>query len=103
LMGYHYTVVKEQRTLLMEAMEYCYSGKSCVITMPDSKLAIDGLFLEYFDAPTSKKRNYQLDRLYTDKPLMIQASIAFLVIFSSFLNDPLFYVRGIGPEGIAPG
>ena len=33
---------------------------------------------------------------------MIEASIAFIVIFSSFLNDPLFYVRGISAQGTFP-
>jgi hypothetical protein len=31
---------------------------------------------------------------------MIQASIAFIVIFLGFLNDPNFYIRGISIEGI---
>ena len=102
LIGYHYTSVKKQRTLLLEAMDYCYSGKSCVITMPNSSLMIDGLFSSYFGVSSTELRNQRLDILYQDKPLMIEASIAFIVIFSGFLNDPLFYVRGISAQGVFP-
>ena len=102
LIGYHYTSVKEQRTLLLEAMDYCYSGKSCVITMPNSSLMIDGLFSNYFGVSSDELRDQQLDILYQNKPLMIEASIAFIVIFSSFLNDPFFYVRGISAQGTFP-
>lgn len=102
LIGYHYTSVKEQRTLLLEVMDYCYSGKSCVVTMPNSSLMIDGLFSNYFGVSSSELRNQQLDILYQNKPLMIEASIAFIVIFSSFLNDPLFYVKGISAQGTFP-
>jgi hypothetical protein len=33
---------------------------------------------------------------------MIQASIAFVVIFLHFLNDSKYYVHGISAEGIEP-
>jgi hypothetical protein len=34
--------------------------------------------------------------------LMIQASIAFMVIFLHFLNDSKYYVQGISAAGIEP-
>ena len=102
LMGYHYTEVKEQRRLLLEAMDYCYSGKTGVITTSDSGLMMDGLFSDYFGVSSSELRNRQLDILYRNKPLMIEASIAFIVIFSSFLNDSSFYLRGISARGTFP-
>ena len=83
-------------------LEFILSGKSCVITMPNSSLMIDGLFSNYFGVSSSELRNQQLDILYQNKPLMLEASIAFIVIFSSFLNDPLFYVRGISAHGTFP-
>jgi hypothetical protein len=33
---------------------------------------------------------------------MIQASIAFVVLFLHFLNDSKYYVHGISHEGIKP-
>ena len=49
-----------------------------------------------------KIRGQRLDVLYQNKPLMLEASIAFIVILLSFMNDPGFYVRGISQEGIQP-
>jgi hypothetical protein len=43
-----------------------------------------------------------LDILYQNKPLMLETSVAFIVIFLSFLNDENFYIRGISAEGIEP-
>jgi hypothetical protein len=63
---------------------------------------LDGLFSTYFAHTSRKTLNQKLDLLYQNKPLMIQASIAFIVIFLSFLNDSNYYVSGISAEGIAP-
>jgi hypothetical protein len=102
LLGYHIKEVPSQRKLLLEAMEYCYSGRSDLVTRPESSQLLDGLFSTYF-APTGKKsRARQLDLLYQNKPLMIEASVAFIVIFFSFLNDPAFFIQGISSEGIEP-
>jgi hypothetical protein len=100
--GYHFQDIKDQRGQLLEAMEYCFSGRSDLVTKPDSNQILDGLFASYFGHNASKLRNQKLDILYQDKPLMLQAAIAFIVIFMNFLNDPSFYVRGISGKGIAP-
>ena len=49
-----------------------------------------------------KTRNEKLALLYDNKPLMLEASVAFIVIFLSFLNDTEFFVKGITTEGISP-
>lgn len=102
LMSYHCKDLSEQRDLVLQAMNYCYSGRSNLVTKPDGKQLLDGLFSTYFAHSSKKNLNQKLDQLYQDKPLMIQASIAFIVIFLSFLNDSTHYVSGISPEGIAP-
>ena len=102
VVGYHHTDVASQRSLLLDTMNYCYSGKSDVVTKPDGHQLLDGLFSTYFGHTSKTIREQRLDLLYQNKPLMMQASIAFIVIFLSFLNDPDFYVRGISPEGIQP-
>jgi len=102
LVGYHYRDTEKLRTLLFEAMTYCYSGRSDLVTKPDEKHDLDGLFSGYFGFVEKKLLNQRLDILYQNKPLMIQTSIAFITIFLSFLNDEKFYVRGISPEGIQP-
>lgn len=102
VIDYHYRDIKDQRELLLETMEYCFSGRSDLVTKPDSNQILDGLFASYFGHNSSKLRNQKLDILYQDKPLMLQAAIAFIVIFMNFLNDSSFYVRGISNKGIDP-
>jgi hypothetical protein len=89
-----------QRRLIVDAMDYCFSGSSDLVTKPDGQRMLDGLFSTYFAPPDSRVLNRQLASLYQDKPLMIQACIAFIVIFLGFLNDPRYYVRGISVAGI---
>jgi hypothetical protein len=102
LMGYHLKDLAAQRDLVLKAMQYCFSGRSDLVTKPDGSQLLDGLFSTYF-AHTSKKTLHQkLDILYQNKPLMLQAAIAFIVIFLSFLNDSHYYIRGISADGIAP-
>jgi hypothetical protein len=100
--GYHYQEVTDQRKLLVEAMEYCYGGRSNLATKPNKEYLLDGLFTSYFGIPSRKLRNQKLDLLYQNKPLMIEASVAFIVIFLSFLNDSSFYVGGISERGLDP-
>ena len=100
LIGYHYTDIKLQRELLLDVMNYCYSGKTSFITAPDNSQMIDGLFLNTFGVLSDQKRAQQLDILYQNKPLMLQAAIAFIVLFSHFLNDPRFFVGGINADGV---
>ena len=100
VLGYHFKDHRGQRHLLLDAMDYCFSGRSDLVTKPDDQRMLDGLFATYFAPTDGKVLRQQLDGLYQNKPLMIQASIAFIVIFLSFLNDPRYFVRGISIEGI---
>ena len=100
LLGYHLKEQHIQRGLILDAMEYSFSGRSDIVTVPDGQRLLDGLFSTYFAPPDGKLLSQQLDSLYQNKPLMIQASIAFIVIFMGFLNDPSYYVKGISVEGI---
>jgi hypothetical protein len=102
LTRHHYRDVEKQRRLLLEAMDYCYGGRIDLVTKPDEKYLLDGLFTTYFGFAEKKTLEQNLSHLYQDKPLMIEASVAFITIFLSFLNDEEFYVRGISPEGIDP-
>jgi hypothetical protein len=100
LIGYHFRDQRAQRELVLDAMDYCYGGRSDLVTRPDGQRLLDGLFATYFAPTDGKILHQQLDSLYQNKPLMIQGSIAFIVIFLRFLNDPSYYVRGISIEGI---
>jgi hypothetical protein len=100
LISYHVKDLQDQRTLILEAMQYCYSGRSDLVTRPDGRQLLDGLFSTYFRHTSSKVRNKQLDILYQNKPLMLEASVAFIVIFLSFLNNESYYIKGISARGI---
>ena len=100
LVTYHIKDLTSQRDLLLEAMRYCYSGRSDLVTKPDGSQLLDGLFSTYFRHKSGKVRNKHLDILHQNKPLMLEASVAFIVIFLSFLNNPKYYIRGISARGI---
>jgi hypothetical protein len=102
LISYHVKDVSIQRGLILEAMQYCYSGRSNLVTKPDGSQLMDGLFSTYFGHKSSQVRRRQLDILYQNKNLMLQAAVAFIVIFLSFLNDENYYIEGISAEGIEP-
>lgn len=102
IMGYHLTDIAKQRQLLMEIMEYGHQGKVNLITRAEEHYRIDGLFYDYFTFSTKAQRDRRLNELYQDKPLMLQAAAAFIVIFLSFMHDERFYVRGISTRGVAP-
>lgn len=102
LISYHVKDSNRLRSLVLEAMHYCYSGRSDLVTMPDGNQLLDGLFSTYFGNKAKKTRHQQLDTLYQNKALMLEGSVAFIVIFLSFLNDENFYVRGISAKGIEP-
>jgi hypothetical protein len=102
LFGYHVKDLPTQRDLVLEAMQYCYSGRSDLVTVPDGNKLLDGFFSTYFGNSSKKIRRKQLDVLYQDKALMLEASVAFIVIFLSFINDQDFYIRGISAAGMEP-
>ena len=102
LISYHVKDLSTQRDLILETMRYCYSGRSDLVTKPDGRQLLDGLFSSYFGHKSSQERRKQLDILYQDKNLMLEAAVAFIVIFLSFLNDEKFYIQGISAEGIEP-
>jgi hypothetical protein len=102
IFGYHITDLSQQKQILEDAMAYCLQGGFDAITSPKQEQHLDGLFVGSFDHDDAKIRKEKLKLLYLDKALMVQASIAFIVIFLGFLGDETYYVRGITPEGIHP-
>ncbi|MBI5845503.1 MAG: hypothetical protein HZB23_12640 [Deltaproteobacteria bacterium] len=119
---FHKKMLDDPRGLLLDAMSYCASDRLNMVTIPDERHRLDGLFSAYFDPPReevpvnartkdemeeirkalSLERKRRLDALYADKNLMIQAAIAFVVIFLNFLQDPDYYIQGITETGISP-
>ena len=98
--GYHLRDIAAQRSLLLETMEYCQCGGVRSITAPGAPHRLDGLFLAQFDHRDRQSLHDKLDALYQDKELMVEAALAFIVIFMCFSSDPGFYLRGVTAEGI---
>ena len=97
---YHLPDVHRQRTILLEAMQYCHRGAIQRVTHPGTLNPLDGLFAQHFDHRKKSVRQQKLAEMYRDKHLMALATLAFASIFSNFLNDRTFYVRGIDESGI---
>jgi hypothetical protein len=102
IFNYHETDVLTLRQLIRETMDYVYEGGIDTVTAPTGGSRLDGLFVSRFDDPVKENLQTKLAELFEDKHLMIQAAIAFIVIFMSFLNDSEYFVRGISAEGVQP-
>lgn len=102
IFGYHETSVAKLRPLIIETMEYVLNGGIDSITSPKEGEKLDGFFISHFNHPERKIREAMLAELYKDKPLMIKASLAFIVIFLRFINDPDYYIHGISEKGVQP-
>ncbi len=100
IFGYHLTNTKRQRRILAEAMDYCQTGGINSVTRPATPRPLDGLFLQRFESGNHDERAAKLQELYENKPLMAEAAVAFVVLFTNYLNDPKFYIKGIYPDGI---
>jgi len=102
IFSYHQTDLNRMRELVIETMQYIHQGGIDVVTAPMLGKRLDGLFLRWFNEPDRSLRKRNLAELYKDKDLMVEASMAFIVIFYRFLDDPGYFVRGISEEGIHP-
>ncbi len=102
IFSYHQTDISRMRELIIETMIYVHEGGIDAVTAPVLGKRLDGLLVEYFNEPDRQIRRKKLQELYRDKDLMVEASVAFIVIFYCFLNDPDYYLQGISEEGINP-
>lgn len=102
IFAYHQTDVNRVRELIIDTMRYVQEGGIDTVTAPALGKKLDGLFLSKFSEPDRRSRIRKLQDLYEDKDLMVEASIAFIVIFYCFLNNPEYFVRGISESGIRP-
>lgn len=102
LFGYHLRELREQRALLQETMDYAQRGGLDKATERGLGGRIDGLFASLFEAANTDARKRILSELYADKPRMLEAALAFAVIFLSFLDDPGYFVHNVTEQGIVP-
>ena len=98
--GYHYKEIARQRALVVDTMEYVRSGGIDRVSAAGERHRLDGLFAGVFDALARPVRKQRLEVLYKNKELMIEAALAFVILFMRFELDPEYYVRGITDQGI---
>lgn len=103
LFGYHLAELKTERVLLQETMEYAQRGGLDKATSRGLGGRLDGLFASLFEAANTDARKRILSELYSDKPRMLEAALAFVVIFLSFLDDPEYFVHNVTEQGILTG
>ncbi len=94
IMGYHQTGLEKQRELLMEVQRYAQEGGMTRTTAPSARHELDGLFTTFF-IPEPSVRDQRLEELYRNKELMLQAAVAFVVVFLNFAHSPDYWLRGI--------
>lgn len=93
---------QERRNLLREMMDYCAAGGMTAVYRKDKGGLMDGSFLEHFAHPDDSIRKKQIESLYADKPLFIRLLVLYIGVFTNFLADPHYYVRGIDRTGLHP-
>ncbi|MDA8165338.1 MAG: hypothetical protein M0017_09965, partial [Desulfobacteraceae bacterium] len=101
LFAYHLRDPREQQDLLKSVMSYSAAGGLQHINLGEGH-QLDGLFKRRFDRETKSERRQSLQELYRDKRLMGETAVAFIVIFTNFLNDPGYTIKGISANGLAP-
>jgi hypothetical protein len=99
IVGYHFRDVRRYRELLLDTMEYCAGGGADQVNAPGTH-RLDGLFKSRFDHSDPVVREQKLEEMYQDKELMIEAALAFIVVFKTFIADPEYYIRGVSADGI---
>ena len=102
IFNYHMRDVEQQRKLILDTMSYCMAGGTLEVTRSGDRSRLDGLFMNYFEYSSAEEHKQKLDQLYKDKPLMIQAALAFVTIFKNFLIDPQYCIEGIYEDGFHP-
>jgi hypothetical protein len=98
---YHLQDPLDQQDLLKSVMSYSAAGGLQHINLGDGH-QLDGLFKQRFDRESKTERKQSLEELYLDKRLMGETAVAFIVIFTNFLNDPEYTIKGISAAGISP-
>jgi hypothetical protein len=102
IFGYHLTDVRAQRDLALETLAYAQTGGIERVTLPTDRWRLDGFFATQFDDSSPEVRKERLAELYVNKELMVEAAIAFVVIFTSFLNEPSYRLAGVTEAGMRP-
>jgi len=96
-----YRDVDRQRELLLEVMEYCAGGGVESVRAEKAAGDLDGVFVA-FTSGTKADQKRMLVELFEDRERLARMSLAFIVVFAAFINDPNYTLKGIGRTGACP-
>jgi len=94
------TDLKDQWKIVAETLEYTHLGGAQQITLKTNGNILDGIVSEYFGILSDDERKAKLALLFHDKNKLARVILAFIVVFSSFLNDPQYRLEGVERTGI---
>ena len=86
--------------VLEETMKYCQSGGIGAVTTRERGGSLDGTFLDRFAVADDHVRKVQLAAVYREPELLARLMVLFVAIFTCFINDSSYYIRGIDPDGL---
>jgi hypothetical protein len=89
-----------RRRVLEETMKYCQSGGIGAVTTRERGGSLDGTFLDRFAVADDHVRKAQLAGIYREPELLARLMVLFVAIFTCFLADSGYYIRGIDPNGL---
>lgn len=96
-----YRGVEHQRELLLEVMAYCASGGIDSVRANKAAGDLDGVFVAFTSGQKVDQKR-MLVELFEDRERLARMSLAFIVVFASFINDPKYTLKGIGRTGARP-
>jgi hypothetical protein len=93
-----YNDVSRQRELLLGVMQYCAQGGIASVRVPGSASDLDGVFVAFTSGSKADQKT-MLRELFADHERLCRMSLAFIVVFASFINDPSYTLRGVDRRG----
>jgi len=100
LFMFHVTDHETQRKLVTEVLAYCQEGRIAKVLPGGAEDSLDGVFERVFHIADKDELHAALDALYKKKEMMTRVAIAMAATFSSFRNDPTFFIEGIDACGL---
>jgi len=91
--------VPEQREAVEEVLAYCQSGGLTEVREGGAH-QLDGIFLDLYGAKSGRKD--RLRQIFADKQYLARIGMVFLAVFSSFMSDPAYTIRGVDRNGLHP-
>jgi hypothetical protein len=95
---------RAQREVLFETLEYCRRGGLSTVTTIGSPLDadLDGALTDIFSHALEHRDKSRLYALFQQPKKLGKLMLAFMGVFSGFIHNDSFYLKGITPSGLDP-